>query len=305
MNKALHDTVYRLFITNKNFKDNFERIIRTLLAKSSGCSPYRYFCAELESLCRLKNIPHIHPRERQQIFCALAEWYFIGLSSEIIGICNIEYDWEFWEKIGRRLKAGGNATGNFYTTERIFSSTEVKTIMDDYTHGQFYLALINDRPAYEIAKRLVSNCEPLSEWLDNYCSKLADQLGMKSLSVKQRFELRKALVEHFRSPATNRPSQRLPSEPTATNPCGEISTPTKDKATMNNNIPAFQTKHFVDGVDATTLSDDQLINTIKRLELEIKTLAEIKSSSKKITAKVTELDLQRKAVVDLLDARMP
>lgn len=74
---------------------------------------------------------------------------------------------------------------------------------------------------------------------------------------------------------------------------------------MSNKTPAFQTKHFVDGVDATLLNDDSLISTIKRLETEIDELAKVKTSSKRILARINELHDQLKAIAALLDARTP
>lgn len=80
-----------------------------------------------------------------------------------------------------------------------------------------------------------------------------------------------------------------------------IPIPTKEP-TMSR-APAFETKHFVDGQDASTIPDEGLIHAIKRLEAEIEALGQVKTKSTKITAKITELNTQREAIAALLDAR--
>lgn len=86
------------------------------------------------------------------------------------------------------------------------------------------------------------------------------------------------------------------------NPCNEIPTPPKEEPIMAK-TPAFETKHFVDGQDASTITDEGLIHAIKRLEAEIEALGQVKTKSTKITAKITELNTQREAIAALLDAR--
>lgn len=69
------------------------------------------------------------------------------------------------------------------------------------------------------------------------------------------------------------------------------------------NDPAFQTKHFVYGHEIKMLSDAALITAIKSVEKEIDNLRAVKSESKKITQKIDELDKQRLAIIEQLDAR--
>ena len=72
---------------------------------------------------------------------------------------------------------------------------------------------------------------------------------------------------------------------------------------MATKAPAFETRHFVDGVDASDLSDDALIEAIKRLEKELEAMSTVKTVSKKIQGKIDQLDGQRLAIAALLDSR--
>jgi hypothetical protein len=67
--------------------------------------------------------------------------------------------------------------------------------------------------------------------------------------------------------------------------------------------PAFETRHFVFGIDIKSLSDDQLISGIKEVENEIADLKTVKTKSKKITDRISELDGMLKSIVEVLDAR--
>jgi hypothetical protein len=78
--------------------------------------------------------------------------------------------------------------------------------------------------------------------------------------------------------------------------------PTKEQPAMSNDT-AFQTKHFVYGHEIKTLTDTDLITAIKNVEKEIDNLRAVKSESKKITQKIDELDKQRLAIIEQLDAR--
>ncbi len=77
----------------------------------------------------------------------------------------------------------------------------------------------------------------------------------------------------------------------------------KEPAIMTKTSPAFATKHFVNGVEAGLLSDNELITAIKDLEAEIKTLSDVKTASTRIKTKIEQLDQQRLAIAALLDAR--
>lgn len=76
----------------------------------------------------------------------------------------------------------------------------------------------------------------------------------------------------------------------------------KEQDTMSDK-PAFETKHFVNGVEASTLTDENLIHAIRKIELEMEALGKIVTKSTKIEAKILELDAQRTAIAALLDSR--
>lgn len=65
----------------------------------------------------------------------------------------------------------------------------------------------------------------------------------------------------------------------------------------------FETKHFVFGTDTKSMTDEQLIDSIKQVEAEIAALGVVKTSSKKIAAKKAELETMLANIVETLDAR--
>lgn len=71
----------------------------------------------------------------------------------------------------------------------------------------------------------------------------------------------------------------------------------------NPNSPAFETRHFVHGRDVQSMSDNELIEAIRRLETEIADLKTVKTKSKAITKKIEELDGMLSKTVEILDAR--
>ncbi|WP_374335452.1 hypothetical protein [Methyloversatilis sp.] len=67
--------------------------------------------------------------------------------------------------------------------------------------------------------------------------------------------------------------------------------------------PAFETRHFVNGRDVTNMTDNELIEAIRRLENEIADLKTVKTKSKAITKKIEELGDMLSKTVEILDAR--
>lgn len=67
--------------------------------------------------------------------------------------------------------------------------------------------------------------------------------------------------------------------------------------------PAFETRHFVNGRDVKGMSDNELIEAIRRLENEIADLKTVKTKSKAITKKIEELGDMLSKTVEILDAR--
>ncbi len=69
------------------------------------------------------------------------------------------------------------------------------------------------------------------------------------------------------------------------------------------NATAFSTKHFVYGQDVTGMTEEQLIDAIKKIEAEIANLKTVKTESKKITDKIKALEVMLGSVVAALDAK--
>lgn len=78
------------------------------------------------------------------------------------------------------------------------------------------------------------------------------------------------------------------------NTCSSLTSPS---------APAFETKHFVYGQNISTLSADQLITSIKRIEREIADLRAVKTSSIKITKMIEDLTSMLAKTVEHLDAK--
>lgn len=66
---------------------------------------------------------------------------------------------------------------------------------------------------------------------------------------------------------------------------------------------AFETRHFVNGRDVKGMTDNELIEAIRRLENEIADLKTVKTKSKAITKKIEELGDMLSKTVEILDAR--
>lgn len=83
-----------------------------------------------------------------------------------------------------------------------------------------------------------------------------------------------------------------------------LASTTEKEHTMNTNPNTpIETKTIIFGRDAAELSEQDLIDAIKRVEGSIGKLREVKTSSKKITANIVQLEAQLAAIVDVLDAR--
>lgn len=63
-----------------------------------------------------------------------------------------------------------------------------------------------------------------------------------------------------------------------------------------------ETKHFLNGRDIATLSDDELFQAIAAVEKNIKTLEEIENKPKRLVAKIEELRSGLKTLIEYLDS---
>lgn len=79
--------------------------------------------------------------------------------------------------------------------------------------------------------------------------------------------------------------------------------PSQEEPAMNQTTPAFETRHFVYGLDVANMSAGQLIEAIKKIEAEIADLKLVKSKSEHIKKRIAELEDMLAKVVQVLDAK--
>ena len=76
-----------------------------------------------------------------------------------------------------------------------------------------------------------------------------------------------------------------------------------EMAQTANGAPAIETKIFIFGVDASTMSDDQIVGRIFDIEGEIETLESVKNKPKKLVTKIEAMKADIKALVEYVDGR--
>lgn len=76
---------------------------------------------------------------------------------------------------------------------------------------------------------------------------------------------------------------------------------TNQKETIMSNSVAFETKSYIFGTDASSMNEDQLIESIKKVEKEIENLKSVKTKSKKIESKIANLEKMLVSIVEILD----
>lgn len=67
--------------------------------------------------------------------------------------------------------------------------------------------------------------------------------------------------------------------------------------------PKFETKHFFNGAEVSTLKEEFLIETIRQLEADIESYKTIKTKSAKIAKKIAELEEGLAKIVEILDSK--
>jgi hypothetical protein len=97
-----------------------------------------------------------------------------------------------------------------------------------------------------------------------------------------------------------------------TNPCAEVSIGHPQLCTLNpkliqenkmSNQITIKKITYINNADVTLMSDDQLIDAIKKVEKEIEDLKAVKTQSKKIAARIEEATATLTQLVELLDNR--
>lgn len=159
--------------------------------------------------------------------------------------------------------------------------------MDDYTHDQYFLALVNDQPSYKWIRDNVRRKTLTYGHIDSKCNALAWKYELESLSIEQKCALLRGLREHFSQPEMQNPQPPTPSL----------------ENTMATHVPTFEIMTLVNGADIKGMTDDQLINAIKQCEAEIKSLTVVELPSTKIKSKIEQLQQTASNIRDALDAR--
>mgnify|MGYP007111424409 CR=1 FL=1 len=163
--------------------------------------------------------------------------------------------------------------------ETHFTPKKKTDVIDkQYIHDQYFLGIINDADIAQVIALRIKKGLPILGIVERYIQR---EFNLVRLDTPTLHTLINLLFEYY-----------TPKPITAEEPI-----------TMSNNAPKFETKQFVNGVDAKFLTDNELITAIKDIEKEIAQLQEVKTASKKITAKINELDAARVAIAELLDQR--
>lgn len=123
-------------------------------------------------------------------------------------------------------------------------------------------------------------------------------LGRTPYGIVARLELLGLIVKDAR---TNTYYRSVAAKPTQS---PQTTTKESIMAAINTNeTTAFETKQIIFGQDATKMSEDDLIQAIKRVEGDIAKLKEVKTTSKKIAANIAAHEEQLAQIVAVLDAR--
>lgn len=182
----------------------------------------------------------------------------------------------------------------------------------DHLYTQYVLTLVNDGKAYYAANRYVADpdADHFVNALHTFMAKIRRGQG-ESLSVDDRayiylavwcrwggdmkpladectfHDLKCAMYRHLHPKLASQPE------------------PSQEEPAVNNTNAtiAFETKHYVYGMDVANMSAGQLIEAIKKIEAEIADLKLVKSKSEHIKKRIAELEDMLAKVVQVLDSK--
>lgn len=171
---------------------------------------------------------------------------------------------------------------------RIFNTTFAKTdITRRARHGKIwsYDELETLRRMFEEGAALRFMCERLERPADGCIAKL-HQLGLIMYDGNDYYIVDKQRDDYFDSlkyapVLIHKPNE----EPTMT-------------------APTIETKTFIQGEDAATLTDTQIFSKIAKLEAEIEKLDKIQNKPKKLVAVIEKLKEDINKLVEFVDARV-
>lgn len=188
---------------------------------------------------------------------------------------------------------------------------------EDHLYTQYVLTIINDGTWYRKAKpwmdegRIAGFIEVTHDQMTTIRRALKDT----ALSDHQRAFIYMACWSHYgytvdglingcpyrdlKKAMVELQGQSAPAIPTPT------TTPEPEVQPVNNttHAVAFETRHYVYGMDVANMTSGQLIEAIKKLEVEIADLKGVKAKSEHIKKRIAELDGMLAKVVEVLDTK--
>lgn len=183
-----------------------------------------------------------------------------------------------------------------------------------HLYDQYVLAIVNDGDWYRLAAQYIpQHAREFARKTYVFVNKIGRELREPALNYSERAYVYYECWRHY---GGNRdqfmrnqcdgiagamsciteygaPSQHPVSQPE----------PPQEEPAMNQTTPAFQTRHFVYGMDVDNMSAGQLIEAIKKIEAEIADLKLVKSKSEHIKKRIAELEDMLAKVVQVLDAK--
>ncbi len=113
--------------------------------------------------------------------------------------------------------------------------------------------------------------------------------------VSEGYFKRKGLVNHYLLQAQPQSQPQPQAQPQ--------SQPQPQPETITMNAPTIETRTFIDGVDATTMSDEAIFSKIAKLEEQVDKYEKIITKPKKLQVKIDDIKKGIKELADYVDAR--
>jgi len=195
-----------------------------------------------------------------------------------------------------------------------------------YAHDQYYLAIINDGPLYGKLQKLLreNRFTAFAGVVDDHVESLRIRHSLDKADINDRVYIRLKVIEYLLTPFEVK--QLFEFEPKLHNnhveycrkqnmmwlidrllglPVVKPQPTTQPEATQESAMASIEIKNitYINNTDVTTMTDEQLIDAIKRVENEIVDLRGVVTVSAKIKAKIAGLEETLAKVVAILDAR--
>lgn len=197
----------------------------------------------------------------------------------------------------------------------------------EYANSRYFLPIVNDGAMYhQLLLALKSdNFAYFCELVDEYMLELKGKYKLDSFNLDEKVYVRLMVLDYaYEWSQINRLLQKSDYLQVNIKYCDSNSMgwladqvfrrrtdthktnnqPTKptQEIPMSNKVE-FKSVTYINNVDVTTLSDEQLIDAVKTIEAEIIDLKAVQTKSKKIEAKIAEAQATLAKAVEVLDAR--